>query len=466
MTIVDRRDLLRMALGLSAGWLCHSSATAAPQASVGAVTWLAPGDEGFSAAKTIYNATVRLTPALVATCHTEDGVREAMAKAAEKDLPVAIKSGGHSFEGYCLNDGGLVIDVSSMNDMRLDVVSGTLTAGAGCRLMEVNQMLLGNGRLLPSGSCATVGLSGLTLGGGYGFFARQFGLTCDHLSGLRLIDGEGRARDSDNEPELLWACRGGGNGNFGVVTELRFKTRPAPQVFRATKLHGASLTEPKLTEILKAWFEVSAGLTENAFSAFVLNGNTLNILVTTTGSMRNRGMVAFIRRLVDLGLRQVNSRDVSPAQALPRYYGQPGPVSFKNGSGGYYRSFEDLAPALPGIIHELFTVPGLIFQINTLGGAIARGPDSAYPHRAYPWLGEWQSYWEAENRRDRVIAGALRMREHLEKNGITRHYVNYPDSSLNDWMTAYYDQSYSRLQALKRQLDPQNRIRHPQSVRG
>lgn len=457
-----RRAFLRSSLGLSAGLLLKPASAAVKNPPV---TWLTPADKAYAAARETFNSTITARPAVIARCTSADGVLQAVARAAQEDKPVAIKSGGHSFEGFCLNEGGLVIDVSPMNSLQLDSKSGILTAGAGCKLAGVNQTLLAKGRLLPSGSCATVGLSGLVLGGGYGLFARQFGLTCDHLVSLRLIDGEGNLRDSRDEPELLWACRGGGNGHFGIVTELRLQTQPAPRGLTAFKYRAAGLNEARATALLQAWFEASAALTDNAFSAFVLNGDFLSILTTTTGSRENRGMKAFHKQLSALTQKQTEARPVPLAQALPRYYGQKGPIAFKNASAGYYRTFADLAPALPGILHELFTVPGLIFQVNTLGGAISRGPESAYPHRAWPYLGEWQAYWEKESQRERLTDAAGRIRTHLATAGITRHYANYPDLAFKDWKSAYYDAAYSRLQALKRHLDPANRIRHAQSVK-
>src|SRR5690606_14140152 len=97
-----------------------------------------------------------------------------------------------------------------------------------CLLQEIYASFLPKNRIIPAGSCGTVGIAGLALGGGYGFFSRKYGLTCDHLTRIKLVDGNGKIQDSDGNPKLLWACRGGGNGNFGVVTEMEFKTHPAP----------------------------------------------------------------------------------------------------------------------------------------------------------------------------------------------------------------------------------------------
>lgn len=456
-----RRSFLHTALGAGAFALRPAFAAAPPAA----VTWLTPQDKAYAAARRPYNSTITTQPLMIARCLREDGVVQAIARAAAEGKGVAVKSGGHSFEGFGLNDDGLVVDVSQMNRVVLDKESGIVTAGPGCLLGKMNQTLLAQGRLLPSGSCASVGLAGLVLGGGYGLFARQFGLTCDHLESLRLVDGEGNVRDSREEPELLWACRGGGNGHFGIVTEFRLRTHAAPSRLHAFRFRLARLDAIRAKELLEAWFAATAALPENAFCAFVLNGNFLSVLLTTTGSPENKGVAALRKRLTGLGMKPTVSKAVPLAAALPRYYGNAGPIAFKNASGGYYESFAHLAPALPGVLEETLHTPGLIFQVNTLGGAIARGPDGAYPHRRFPWLGEWQAYWEHESQREKLLAATARVRAHLAAGGITRHYANYPDKAFKDWPKAYYDAGYARLQALKKKLDPANRVRHPQSVR-
>ena len=146
-------------------------------------------------------------------------------------------------------------------------------------------------------------------------------------------------------------------------------------------------------------------------------------------------------------------------------------VSFKNTSAGYYKGMADLKGALTGIFKEALTVPGLVFQINTLGGAIANGPEGAYPHRAYPhraypYLGEAQAYWENADRAADLQAAIGRIRDHIAQAGIDRHYANYPDIAFHDWPAAYYGRkNYERLQSLKQRFDPENHVRHPQSVR-
>jgi hypothetical protein len=350
---------------------------------------------------------------LIARCTSEAGVLQAMQRAIADQVPIAVKSGGHSFEGFSLNDDGLVINVSAMRDLQLNEKTGFLTAGAGCRLADVNNYLLARGRFLPSGSCETVGLAGLTLGGGYGLFARKWGLTCDHLRAVRMIDGTGHIRDSHDDPELLWACRGGGNGHFGVVTQLTLRTRAAPLSFIAWKFRIYKLDENRATDLLDAWFRATTDLPNDAFSAWVMNGTQVTILLTTIGSP---DALAKVRKsLGALSHRTTTGGPVPLAQALPWYYGDRGPVFFQNASAGYYKGIDDLRAALPGIFAEVLHVPGLIFQVNTLGGAITEGEDGAYPHRAFPYLGEQQAYWDAPSQAAKRVAAIRRVGEHLAK---------------------------------------------------
>jgi FAD/FMN-containing dehydrogenase len=430
------------------------------------VIFLTPEDAGYGAAREVYNAGILTRPKRIAMCATEAGVRKALQRAKAESWPVAVKSGGHSFEGFSLNDDGIVINVSPLNGLHLDAKSGILTAGAGCRLRDVNRFLLPKGRFLPAGSCATVGLAGLTLGGGYGMFARKWGLTCDHLRSLRMVDGTGAIRDSTTEPDLLWAARGGGNGHFGIVTQLTLQTRVVPRVFSSWKFRAYRLNQLHAGKLLEAWFDATAALPNEAFSAWIMNGTQVTVLLTTTGAGEEKGVAAFRRRLTGVTNKATSAPPVPLTKSLPWYYGGPGPESFKNASAGYYKGLADLEPALTGIFKEVLTNPGIVFQINTMGGAIADGPDGAYPHRAYPYLGEAQAYWENPSRAADLHEAIGRIGEHIAKAGIDRHYANYPDLAFKDWPTAYYGQkNYERLQGLKKRYDPDNRVRHPQSVR-
>ncbi|MEI9898020.1 MAG: BBE domain-containing protein [Chthoniobacter sp.] len=240
-----------------------------------------------------------------------------------------------------------------------------------------------------------------------------------------------------------------------------------PKAFSSWRFRAYHLDETRATALLGAWFEATAALPDDAFSAWIMNGSQVTILLTTIGSSEEKGVAAFRRRIAALSNKNTAAPPVPLTKSLPWYYGGPGPEYFKNTSAGYYRGIDDIRSALPGIFFEVLTKPGLVFQINTMGGAIAReGADGAYPHRARPYLGEAQAYWDSPFRASNLRAAIGRIRDHIAQAGITGHYANYPDLAFLDWPTAYYGrENYQRLQILKKRYDPEDRIRHPQSVR-
>src|SRR5258705_3210950 len=262
-----RRSFLRTSLAATTAIIADLSSIVAkerpaiskspPNGFINGVKFVTPEAPDYMTAREVYNAGIVTQPKVIACCTSETGVQHALERAKAENWPVAVKAGGHSFEGFCLNDDGLVVSVSPMREIQLDPKTGILTAGAGCRLEEVNQFLLARGRFLPAGSCRTVGLAGLTLGGGYGMFARKWGLTCDHLRRVKMVDGGGIIRDSNEEPDLLWSSRGGGNGHFGIITELTFNTRPAPAQFSSWKFRAYKLDPKRAAALLEAWFEAT-----------------------------------------------------------------------------------------------------------------------------------------------------------------------------------------------------------------
>ena len=468
MTYATRRRFLEQAgacaalLGLN-----PSFALALEPATDADVAFLTPASRGYDAAATPFNKRIKTRPALIAVCQSEAGVVKAVQHAIANNLRITVKSGGHSFEGLSLNADGLVIDLSAMNSQRL--TDQRYTAGPGVKLAQAYDFLLPRGRLLPMGSCGTVGLGGLTLGGGYGLFARQYGLTCDHLTAVRMVDGNGKLRDSDNDPQLLWACRGGGNGNFGIITQMRLSTQPAPTHLPRQRIKFRALTADVAASLCERWFTQTAMLPNDAFSAFVLNGSTLTVLITYFESSSDKSVQAIANAIAGKEGEAAKPANEPIARAVQRYYGAESPLHFKNVSAGYYKGFNNLRNGIVDIFKDVIAGKGLIFQINTLGGAIAdptRYDTAAYPHRDYAYLGELQCYWETDSQTDDRVAQVNAIQKQLQAMGIDRHYRNYPSLDLTDWADAYYGQAtYARLQACKQNYDPHDRIGHAQSVR-
>lgn len=463
-------DSLVMAAGIPAFFrpLVASADSPAP-VSTGNVRFLQRNDADYARHRQIFNKRITAMPRVIAVCANEKGVQEALAHARKASLPVTVKSGGHSFEGFSVSEGGLMIDLSAMNKPFYDKTSKQLVIQPGAKLGDVYDYLNRFGRLVPAGSCAGVGVAGLTLGGGYGFFARQFGLTCDSLQRVRMVDGKGNVQDSRHNPELLWACKGGGNGNFGIVTELVFSTQPAPRHFHSARFKYRHLTPEKATQLAERWFDLMATLPRTAYSSWVLNGKHLTVLVTDTAEVPGAALKNSLNRLKSGATEATTLRKDSFLAGIRRFKGGTEPMYFKNVSAGYYNGFSDLQALLPAICKKIASARlNTLLQINTLGGEISNTSlenTAAYPHRAWGYLGELQTYYDKAAQTPVAEQIVREIQEVLARGGIKAHYRNYPDVALPHWETAYYGSNYPRLQALKRQFDPDNLIRHPQSVR-
>ncbi|HEX3642306.1 MAG TPA: FAD-binding oxidoreductase, partial [Ktedonobacteraceae bacterium] len=166
-------------------------------------------------------------PAAIAYCVSPADVQSCLAFAHRFGLPLALRAGGHSYGGYSTTT-GLVLDVTHMNTVTVDTSTSIATVGAGAQLIDVYATLAQYGLVLSAGSCPTVGIAGLTLGGGVGVLGRKFGLTCDNLLASQVVVANGRVLtcDASHYPDLFWALRGGGGGNFGVVTSFTFQAHP------------------------------------------------------------------------------------------------------------------------------------------------------------------------------------------------------------------------------------------------
>ncbi|GAA3228661.1 hypothetical protein GCM10020256_41050 [Streptomyces thermocoprophilus] len=219
-------------------------------------TLVRPGDAEWKTARQLYNTRFdSLKPAAVAYVRHADDIRTALAYARAHRVGVAIRNGGHSYAGWSSGDDRLIVDVSALSTVRASGTSAVV--GAGAKLIDVYRALAAKGTTIPAGSCPTVGVSGLTLGGGHGVVSRAYGLTCDSLTAASIVTADGRQLtvDAKNHQDLFWALRGAGNGNFGVVTELHFRTHPAPQAVTAY----LSWPWAKAAAVLKAWQEWGAG---------------------------------------------------------------------------------------------------------------------------------------------------------------------------------------------------------------
>jgi hypothetical protein len=475
---VDRRTFLRVA-GVSAvgavAVACSPSQSTPPPASVppsappttptppaGPPDWTAlrgklsgklalPGESGFTTSAHGFNTLFDgHKPAAVATCSTPEDV-QACVQAGATRLPIAAKSGGHSYAGYSTPDGGLVVDVSGMS--QIDVQGDQVVIGAGARLSDVYAALSRAGRCLPAGSCPTVGIAGLTLGGGIGVLARKYGLTCDHLVSAQIVtaDGELRTASADSDPDLFWALRGGGGGNFGIVTSFTFATDPAPRV-TVFSLHFPSGSAAK---VVGAWQQWIADAQPELWSNLTVSGGS------GTPCKVGGCFVGTSSDLAPLLDDLVDKAGVSPSSRTSSAKSYLAAMQYFSGSSErqtFVASSRILSKPLadPSALTSLMSGhKGIDLLIDGLGGAVAKPApaDTAFWHRTA--LASIQVYSPAtDESRDDATKAVAEIVAGLAAVGADGGYVNYLDPALPDWMTAYYGDNATRLRQVAKKYDP------------
>jgi hypothetical protein len=423
------------------------------------------GDAEYDTLRKGFNKRINKYPAAIALCKTTEEVAQAVAYGIQNKLPISIKSGGHSFEGFSSNNDGLVIDLSSMNKVTWEN-ENTVIVEPGCILSQLYDIILPKNKIIPAGSCGSVGIGGLTLGGGYGLFSREFGLTCDSLQEITMVDGSGNIINSKDDPELLWACKGGGNGNFGVITSLKFSLNQSPIFLQSFRFKINKIDVKRAKDVLEKWFSITANLPHSCFSAFVLNGRSLYILLTNC-EKQSADTEKIISQLSSLVNKTIIGKPIPLAKAAKVFYGEKNPLYFKNASAGLYKNFDDISNCIENVLQKVTSTPDIIYQINTLGGKIDDphfAKASSYSHRGQNYLSELQTYWRQASQTDKMIKAFEEVQQIFYANGIKEQYRNYPDNNLKDWENAYYGQNYNRLQKVKSKYDPENILRYEQSI--
>ncbi len=404
-----------------------------------------------------FNKRIDKYPQVIALCKNSDGVAEALKYAKVNNLQLAIKSGGHSMEGFSCINGGMVINLSLLDKLAFSE-NDTITLGPACTLKKIYETIIPKGKYLSGGSCQSVAIGGLTLGGGYGLMSRNFGLTCDSLEEATLVTTDGKIVSTNDDPELLWALKGGGNGNFGIVTQMKFKLQTAPATMQSYKFRNKNAGINTAKEICRQWFTLSKNLPNTCFSAFIFNGRTTYILLTNIDK-NNSAVTAFINTFKTSSTSFSQGKRLPLGQALKAYYASAKPVTFKNASAGLYRSFDEIE----SIIEEVFTLikkkPGILYQVNTLGGKI-QSPvfeeSSSFAHRDCHYFSELQAYWDSNAATDKFLKQFELIQQQFSIAGIKSQYRNYPDINFTDWAQQYYGKHLDRLLAVKKKYDPTN----------
>ena len=399
-------------------------------------------------------------PAAIVRCAGPEDVAAALAFARSAGLPVAVRSGGHCFAGRSTSE-GVVLDVSPLGAVA--VAGERATIGAGARLGDVYDALDAHGLTIPAGCGPTVGIAGLTLGGGLGILGRLHGLTSDSLRAAQVVLADGRVVtcDAETEADLLWALRGAGGGRFGVVTSLVFETIPAPPM-TAFELVWAPAAAAAL---MAAWQEWAPAAPDAMAASLLLNADGGTLRVRVFGAMA-ASEAETTRQLDQLAAAAPTAATVrtGSSREAKRFLSGLGEADEEDAGHPFSKS-EFIAQRLPSeaidaLLAHLRTAPGAAeLDFSPWGGAYTRvaREATAFAHRTARFLLKHAIVVDP----DATAGGRAAARDWLARSWELAHpfgtggvYPNFPDPDLDDWDAAYHGANRERLLAVKRRYDP------------
>jgi FAD/FMN-containing dehydrogenase len=442
-------------------------------------TLLRPDENGYDAARAVWNAMHDRRPALIARPRTPQEVADAIAYARAGNLLLAVRAGGHSMPGHSTCDDGLVIDLRALNRVTVDPVRKRATVGGGALLGDLDRATQQHGLVVPAGVVSHTGVAGLTLGGGVGRLMRRFGLTIDSLLSAEVVTADGKIlrASPDQYPELFWALRGGG-GNFGVVTEFEFALHELSELLILATFHPLDEAR-KVIERGRREMADPAARDELLWTSFLRRASDVPwIPPELVGRHGIMSLVEWSGHPEDGRAKLTEIRDdLAPAASdlsvVPFLFMQTVTDElFAHGLRTYIKAgfAVDLPDALIGVLLDraaLLESPISQVELLALGGAISQvSPEAtAFPFRNARWLINIPATWRDAADDEREIGWAratyAAIRPHLSEGG----YVNFMGDDEDDTAAAAYGRTIERLQQVKAIYDPENTFRLNQNIK-
>jgi FAD/FMN-containing dehydrogenase len=436
-------------------------------------TLVRPDDAAFGPSIGVWNLDRQGTPIAVVQAADAGDVATAIGFACRSDIDIAVRSGGHSLAGHSTGDGVLVIDMRGMRGLHVDLADGIVWAGAGLTAGEVTTALAEHGMAVPFGDTGTVGIAGLTLGGGIGWLARKHGLAIDSLVAVEIVtpDGEVRMASETEHPDLFWALRGGG-GNFGVVTRFCYRLSPVGGV-----LAGAIFL-PATRDVLRSLVPIASSAPEDLTVIAAL----MPVPPLPFVPAEHHGSPSLSILFVHAGDPAAGERAIAPFRQVAAPLGEmvaampyPGIYEFTREAGVPVASttrsvFMDVLDdgSIDAVLASYAEAPeGSMIQLRVFGGAMARVPveATAFPHRSAVAQVTIINDIGDPLHRQSAIAWNRALFKALEprSSGV---YVNFLEDEGEERIRAAYPHgAFERLAAVKRRYDPMNAMRRNQNIR-
>lgn len=437
-----------------------------------------PGEADYPSASTGWNLRFIHRPMAVVFAQETGDVVNALAWARQNGVDVRVRSGRHCLEGWNSVDDGIVIDVSDMKVVTADPASGTATVGAGLNQLEAVTALGKSGLAAPTGTEGTVGLVGATLGGGFGLLTRNFGMASDNLLAAEVVVASGSAGaevitvDETTNSDLLWALRGAGNGNFGIVTSLTYRVHPLTQTVYVTATWpgiGA------LTEVFEAW-QLCAPYLDNRLTSQLEIHRDAIMLVAVLASGSEAEAARMLAPILAVGEPVVSMTNADWAANFAGFQIPTAdePANWKFTSHFVYEPFPAEAIAVIGSFMATAPTAECNYFTNAFGGAVRDSEPaggSAFAHRDALFYAEPGAAWG--DRGGVPAAGDTLTQTCLDwiadftdalRPYIDGAYVNVPNAGIPNWENDYWGPHVERLRRIKTKYDPDNVFTFEQSI--
>jgi len=439
---------------------------------------LLPGDEDYDEVRKVWNAMIDRRPGMIARCVSPEDVVQAVSFSREHNLLVSVRGGGHNIAGNCICDDGLMIDLSLMKDIRVDPDARTATVEPGCTLADFDAAAQVHGLATPLGINSTTGVAGLTLGGGFGWLSRKYGLTVDNLRSVDVVMADGmrmHASETEND-DLFWGLRGGG-GNFGIATSFEFQLHPVgPDLLsglivfpfdqaKSVLTRFARFTEAMPDE-LNVWM-VTRKAPPLPFLPVEVHGKEVVVLALCYAGDPAEGE-RLIEPLRSFGTAHGEQIGVQPYIAWQQVFD---PL-LTRGARNYWKShnFRTLSDGAIDVIIEYaakLPSPQCEIFIGTLGGQTTRvAPDAmAYSSRDARYVMNVHGRWDSAADDDRGISWAREFFARSKPFASAGAYVNFLTQEESERIAFAYGSTYERLVELKKRYDPTNHFRMNQNIK-
>ncbi|MEU1456815.1 FAD-binding oxidoreductase [Streptomyces avermitilis] len=435
-----------------------------------------PNDPGYADASLGWDELFVHYPLVIVYAQETQDVVNALTWARQHDVALRVRSGGHSLEGWSNVDNGIVIDVSELKSAHIDTASRIATVGAGLNQLEAVTALAEKDLAVTTGTEGTVGLSGATLGGGFGFLTRYLGMACDSLIGAEVVVAAGAdcakviKADVKNNSDLLWALRGAGNGNFGIVTSLTYKVAPLKSVaYLQATWEGLG----DLQGVFDTW-QRTAPVADNRLGTQleIHRGEILLFGVLAEGSEAEAEEL--LAPILSVGNPNVsvqigNWGDVYAGFQIPT---ADEPANWKFFSQFTTEPFPRKAISLIASFMQDAPSDDSNFFTQAFGGAVRRSPrgGTAFPHRDALFYSEPGAGWGTRGQAgsgDEITPQAQAWIAEFSqalRPYVNGAYVNVPNIGMQDWETAYWGSNFDRLRKIKAKYDPRNVFQYEQSI--